>query len=109
MAGGVPAVRAPSRHARRRWPLAYTGQPRSSSPDPPGPRRQRAAFSAALEERLGVMVPSEDPNAEPEGEAWPTWQPAHRDAILQPPKPEMRPSPQLERARRARDGGGTGL
>jgi len=56
---------------------------------------QRAAFRQALEERLGVMVPAEDPDAEPEGEAWPTWLPAHREAILQPPKPEIQPTARI--------------
>jgi hypothetical protein len=60
---------------------------------------QRAEFRQALGDRLGVMVPSDDPDAEPEGEAWPAWLPAHREAILQPPKPEMRPARQVaERA-----------
>jgi len=60
---------------------------------------QRAVFRKALEDRLGVMVPAEDPDAEPEGEAWPSWRPAHREAILQPPQPEIRPAPQAaERA-----------
>ena len=60
---------------------------------------QRAAFRQDFEQRLGVMVPAEDPDAEPEGEAWPAWLPAHREAILQPPKPEMRPAePVIQRA-----------
>ncbi|HET9898462.1 MAG TPA: hypothetical protein VFQ44_26330 [Streptosporangiaceae bacterium] len=34
-----------------------------------------------------------------EGEAWPAaWPSRDRDAVLQPPKPEMRPAPQIERA-----------
>ena len=61
---------------------------------------QRAAFRAQAEERQGVMVPSEDPDYEPEGEAWPSWPTRDRDAILQPPKPELRPSPAGDRARR---------
>jgi hypothetical protein len=56
---------------------------------------RRAQFAARLEERIGVMVPAEDPDYEPEGEAWPAWQPARRDAILQPPKPQIRPAQRL--------------
>jgi hypothetical protein len=40
-------------------------------------------------------VPAEDPDYEDEGEAWPAWQRPDRDAVLQPPKPELRPSPRV--------------
>ena len=56
---------------------------------------QRAAFRARVQDRQGVMVPSEDPDYEPEGEAWPSWPTRDREAILQPPKPDLRPSPRL--------------
>ena len=60
---------------------------------------QRAAFRARAEERQGVQVPSENPDYEPEGEAWPSWPARDREAILQPPKPDLRPSPRvIERA-----------
>jgi hypothetical protein len=39
------------------------------------------------------MVPAEDPDYGYEGEAWTSHQRADRDAVLQPPKPELRPSP----------------
>jgi hypothetical protein len=58
---------------------------------------RRAQFAARLEERLGVVVPSEDPDLEHEGEAWPAWAPAERDAILQPPKPLMTPRREPQR------------
>ena len=51
---------------------------------------RRAQFAEKLEERLGMTVPAEDPDLEHEGEAWPAWLPAEREAILQPPKPKMR-------------------
>jgi hypothetical protein len=56
---------------------------------------ERRAVREKLEERQGVRVPSEDPDAQDEGEAWPTWFRRDRDAILQPPKPEMTPSPRV--------------
>ena len=104
----------PSSGRRRRHPKADIEPLKSAEPDPAPDElpaitaaeasrhaeavaAQRAAFRQALEERLGVMVPSEDPDAAPEGEAWPAWRPAHREAILQPPKPEIRPAPQVER------------
>jgi hypothetical protein len=45
------------------------------------------------------MTPAEDPDYEDLGPAFPAWAPPDRDAILQPPKPQIQPSPQiLERA-----------
>ena len=57
---------------------------------------QRREFAAKLEERQGVIVPAEDPDWEDEGEAWPLWK-AEKEAILQPPKPEIRPAREVER------------
>jgi len=56
---------------------------------------ERRTVRQKLEERQGVRVPSEDPDAQDEGEAWPTWFRRDRDAILQPPRPEMKPSPRV--------------
>jgi hypothetical protein len=53
---------------------------------------RRRASRDTLEQRLGVKVPSEDPDYEDEGDAWPSHQPADRDALLQPPKPAIRPA-----------------
>jgi hypothetical protein len=50
------------------------------------------AFHTELETRAGVLVPAEDPDYEPEGEAWPDLRRPHRDAVLQPPRPLM-PTP----------------
>jgi hypothetical protein len=49
---------------------------------------RRAAFRTALEERLSVKVPSEDPDYEDVSEAWPAWQKPDRVA----PKAELWPS-----------------
>jgi hypothetical protein len=57
---------------------------------------QRREFAANLEERQGVTVPAEDPDWQDEGEAWPLWK-ADNEAILQPPKPEIRPAREVER------------
>jgi hypothetical protein len=62
----------------------------------------RRAVRERLDERKGVRVPSQDPDYDYEGEAWPTWAERERDAILQPPKPQMRPAPAVaERAAQA--------
>jgi len=53
---------------------------------------ERRAVGERLDERKGVRVPSEDPDLEDLGEAWPAWTERDRDAILQPPRPEMRPA-----------------
>lgn len=64
---------------------------------------QAARFREQLEERQNVMVPSEDPDYEPIGEAWPTRQVFARDAVLQPPKPEIRPAEGVLQAARDRE------
>jgi hypothetical protein len=69
--------------------------------------QSRTEFRERLEERQGVMVPAEDPDWQDEGEAWPTaWPTRDRDAVLQPPKPEMRPAPEVERQTEAREAAG---
>ncbi len=55
-----------------------------------------AAFHAEIESRAGLLIPSEDPDYEPDGEAWPDLTRPHRDALLQPPRPVM-PAPQSRR------------
>jgi len=64
--------------------------------------QQRRAFREELEARQSVIVPNEDPDWEDEGPAWQVWQ-GQRDAILQPPKPEMRPAEGVLEAARERD------
>jgi conjugative relaxase-like TrwC/TraI family protein len=57
------------------------------------------AFAQTLAERQSLMVPSEDPDYGDLGQAFPPWPGPARGAILQPPKPEIRPSPEvLQRA-----------
>jgi hypothetical protein len=56
-------------------------------------------FAERLAGRQSLTIPSEDPRYGDLGQAFPPWPRPARDAILQPPKPEIRPSVQvLERA-----------
>jgi hypothetical protein len=64
---------------------------------------QRKAFREKLEERKGLMIPSEDPDREDLGEAFPAQAAPSRDAILQPPKPHIRPSARILEAARQRE------
>ena len=49
----------------------------------------RFKFLELLEERQGVLVPAEDHQWQPEGEAWPAaWPTRDRDAVLQPRNPK---------------------
>ena len=52
-------------------------------------------FADKLAERQSLTVPSGDPDYRDLGQAFPPWPMPARDAILQPPKPEIRPSPQV--------------
>jgi len=56
---------------------------------------QRQAFRDKLEERQALKVPSEDPDFEDLGPAFPAWNAPGKDAILQPPKPEIPPSAKI--------------
>jgi hypothetical protein len=56
---------------------------------------QRQAFRAEIDERPGLMMPGEDPVWGDLGEAFPGWQASGRNAILQPPKPEIIPSARI--------------
>jgi hypothetical protein len=52
-------------------------------------------FADRLADRLSLTIPSQDPGYGDLGQAFPPWPGPGRDAILQPPKPEVRPSPQV--------------
>src|SRR5262249_4550588 len=52
---------------------------------------KRAAFREELERRKGLEIPDEDPDMGSKGGAWPMWQ-GQREAILQPPNPEIQPA-----------------
>ena len=56
-------------------------------------------FAGQLADRQSQTVPSEDPGYGDLGPAFPAWPSPRREPILQPPKPEIPPSPRiLERA-----------
>jgi AAA domain/TrwC relaxase len=60
---------------------------------------ERSTFADRLAERQSMTIPSEDPEYGDLGQAFPAWPGPGKDAILQPPKPQIRPSAQvLERA-----------
>ena len=52
-------------------------------------------FADRLADRQSLTIPSEDPDYGGLGQAFPPWPGPGKDAILQPPKPEIRPSPQI--------------
>ena len=56
---------------------------------------QHREFAGRLAERQSVMMPAEDPDFEHAGRAFPTWTALGRDAILQPPKPQITPSERI--------------
>ena len=51
------------------------------------------AFAEQLADRQNLTIPADDPHYGDLGQAFPPWPGRDRDAILQPPKPEIRPSP----------------
>jgi hypothetical protein len=55
----------------------------------------RTAFREKIAERQSLMQPHEDPDHEGVGHAFPAWEPADREAVLQPPKPPVPPSGRL--------------
>ena len=56
---------------------------------------QRQAFREKLEERRTLTIPSEDPDREDLGHAFPSPTPPQQDTILQPPKPTITPSAKI--------------
>ena len=55
----------------------------------------RRAFAERLADRQSLMIPAEDPDYGDLGQAFPAWPGPGRDAILQPPKPEIAPSARI--------------
>jgi hypothetical protein len=64
---------------------------------------QRQAFREKIEQRQGLMIPSEDPDREHLGPAFPPQAAPDREAILQPPKPEIQPAAKILQAARECD------
>jgi conjugative relaxase-like TrwC/TraI family protein len=55
----------------------------------------RRTFADRLADRQSLRIPSPDPDYGDLGPAFPAWPGPGHDAILQPPKPEIPPSPQI--------------
>jgi hypothetical protein len=66
---------------------------------------QRQAFKEKIEERQALKVPAEDPDFEDLGQAFPVWNPPGKDAILQPPKPEIQPAAKILKIAREPEAG----
>ena len=56
---------------------------------------QHHVFAEQLADRQSLMTPAEDPSYGDLGQAFPPWPAPATGAILQPPKPEIQPSPQI--------------
>jgi hypothetical protein len=56
---------------------------------------QRQAFREKLDERQALKEPNQDPDFEDLGPAFPAWNPPEREALLQPPKPDITPSAKI--------------
>ena len=104
---------------RRRHPAQHYPPLRSAEPEPltqdqrdqltmaPGQQTQETVqwitdlaaqhhvFTEQLTDRQSLMLPAEDPSYGDLGQAFPPWPAPARDAILQPPKPEIQPSPRI--------------
>ena len=52
----------------------------------------RRAFAGKLASRLSQMIPAENPDYGDLVQAFPAWTGSSKDPILQPPKPQIRPS-----------------
>ena len=55
----------------------------------------RRTFAGRLADRQSLKIPSEDRSYGDLGQAFPSWTGPAKEAILQPPKPEIRPSPRV--------------
>jgi hypothetical protein len=56
---------------------------------------RRRTFADRLADQQSQTIPSEDPDCGHLGQAFPPWGSPAREAILQPPMPEIPPSPQI--------------
>jgi hypothetical protein len=104
---------------RRRHPGQYLSPLRSAEPAPATPAQRdeltltpdqppgeidqlitglaagHRTFAGRLAGRQSQTIPSEDPDYRDIGPAFPAWTGPGREPILQPPKPEIPPSPQI--------------
>jgi conjugative relaxase-like TrwC/TraI family protein len=64
---------------------------------------ERKAFADRLADRQSTTIPANDPDYGDLGQAFPAWPGPRKDAILQPPQPEIRPSAKVLEAAAERD------
>ena len=62
-------------------------------------------FAERLTDRQSQTIPSGDPDSGDLGRAFPAWTSPGKNAILQPPKPEIPPSPRVLQRAMDRDAG----
>lgn len=74
---------------------ASDGKPTETAPRIRDLAQQHQASRAGLDERRWLTVPGEDPVWGDLGKVFPGWGASGRDAILQPPKPEINPSARI--------------
>jgi hypothetical protein len=98
------------RHPDQRWPPLRSAEPRLSAQaadltlaqntEEAGQwirelAAQHREFAGKLAERQSLTISPEDPDFQAFGRAFPGWAQPGRDAILQPPKPQIRPSERI--------------
>jgi hypothetical protein len=102
------------RHPDQRWPPLRSAEPRlgaqphDANADPYLAQNtedagqwtselaaQHREFADKLAERQSLTIPAEDPDFQASSLAIPVWAQPGKDAILQPPKPQIRPSEQI--------------
>jgi hypothetical protein len=66
---------------------------------------QRQAFREQMAIRQALRVPADDPEEQDLGPAFPAWIPPARDAVLQPPKPQITPSAKILELAREQEAG----
>jgi hypothetical protein len=102
------------RHPDQRWPPLRSDEPRlgdlahNANADPTRAQNteeaeqrtrelaaQHREFAGKLAERQSLTIPAEVPDYQAFSQALPVWAQPERDAILQPPKPQIRPSERI--------------
>ena len=104
------AAATPASTSRRCAPPNPSPPPAPSATSSPSPRTQppgeidqwitdlaagHRTFADRLADRQSQTIPSEDPDYGDLGPAFPAWTGPGREPILQPPRPEIPPSPQI--------------
>jgi hypothetical protein len=94
------------RHPKEPWPPLRSAEPElessASTEDATATARliedlaaRHREFTAKLADRQSIKVPAEDPDYDDLAPAFPAWALPGRDAILQPPKPQITPSARI--------------